>query len=73
MKFLWDFLQLAVACNKVLKYIVRVLDGIIFCDVSVPADYNPNIVACADMFNEFGAGVFQRGTSASSRFGFGCI
>lgn len=59
-----------IACNEVLRYIVRVLNFVIFCNVPVKADYILNTNPCADMSNDSIDCVFRRDTAVFSLFDF---
>lgn len=49
----YGFLLRPVGCKELLKYMVQWLNCIDSYNVTVPADYIPNAVACVDMTHDF--------------------
>lgn len=73
MTFPMGRLSQLMACKKVLRYMVRGRDCAVACDVSVPASYIPDIVACANMYNSFIYGMFWCDIALFGFFGSGRI
>lgn len=73
MTFFRSCFPLSVACNEVLKYIVQRFNSIVFCSVHVTTEYIPNIVASANMSNDFVNRAFRRIIPLSGPIGFRCI